>query len=105
MSAVWVQMCFCLLFLDDFHSVLRRARSPGQEAPLPLCAGENVANLPGYDLQGGVRSTLLHFDLRTWNLFLTSEHDTEKPSGFSVPRVLIISVNTWQFHSTLTISQ
>lgn len=53
------QMCFCLLFLDDFHSVLGKASSPGQEAPLmPLCAGGNVANVPGYDLQGGGRSTL-----------------------------------------------
>lgn len=65
------QMCFCLLFLDDFLSVLGRDRSPGQEAPLtPLCAGGNVANVPVYDLQEGGRSALLHFDSRTW----TSEH-------------------------------
>lgn len=41
MSAVWVKMCFCLLFLGDFHSALSRAHSPGQGAPLlPPCAGE-----------------------------------------------------------------
>lgn len=41
MSAAWVKMCFCLLSLGDFHSILSRAHSAGQGAPLLLpCAGE-----------------------------------------------------------------
>lgn len=91
MSAVWVKMCFCLLFLGDFHSALSRAHSPGQGAPLlPPCAGETwqmyLDMIHSRALETGRDSlplslslffvvwSQLHFDLRTWNLLLTNTH-------------------------------
>lgn len=77
MSAVWVQMCFCLLFLGDFHSALSRAHSPGQGAPLlPLCGGE------------------------TWQMYLDMSHSGAAETGWDSLPLSLLGLWTWNMSLT-----
>lgn len=83
---------------------------PAVPGGFPQCAGESMQPWPGGTINATVcrgkrgkctwicstggrqKHSLLHFDIRTWNLFLTSEHDTEMPIGSPPHYFLFLSI-------------
>lgn len=92
--------------LDGCQRWMSNVFLPAVPGWFPQCAGESKQPWPGgtinatvcrgkrgkctwiWSTGGRQEHSLLHFDIRTWNLFLTSEHDPEMPVGFFSPHPL-----------------
>lgn len=70
---------------------------PGGTINATVCGGKRGKCTWIWSTGGRQKHSLLHFDIRTWNLLLTSEHDTEMPIAPppSSSLLLSISANIW----------